>query len=434
MEFKDMKIYENKRLGEKYYSIRHKSGLAVYIFPKDLTTSYALFGTSYGSLDNTFRTDKNTDFTEVPDGIAHFLEHKMFECEDGEDLFEKFARTGASANAYTSYLHTMYLFSCTENFKESLEILLEGVTHPYFTEENVAKEQGIIAQEIRMYEDNVHDALFQGLIQSMYKANNVRIPVAGTVESIAKITPEILYKCYNTFYDLSNMALCVCGNVDPDDVISVCDKVLKKAKDITIESVKHSGDEPAEVASPRFTRKMQLAKPIFAIGIKDIDISKNASERLKKRVVMETMSECLFGQSSQLSISLYESGMIRNPLSYYVDHNRDFSFIELRGESDSPEEVFAKFKEYIENMKSNGIDGETFTRVLRSSYGELIGIFDSVTSIADEFLSFIMEGYDIFDYLGEFEKITLDDVNAALRSMFDEKYYALATVFPQEEK
>lgn len=433
MTLNDLKVRENKRLGEKYYYFRHDSGLAVYIFPKDLTTAYALFGTRYGSLDNCFRTGEDSDFITVPDGIAHFLEHKMFESEDGEDLFEKFARTGASANAYTSFMHTMYLFSCTENFKESLEILLSGVTSPYFTDENVAKEQGIIGQEIRMYEDNVHDALFQGMVKAMYRFNNVRKEIVGTVTSISEITPDILYKCYNTFYNLNNMALCVCGNININEVIEACDKILKKAPETSIESLWAAEKEPCEVESARFTRKMQLSKPIFAIGIKDVDISQSAAERLKKRVVMETLAECLFGESSELSVSLYEIGAIRNPLSLYVDHNRAFSFIELHGESENPEEVFEKFKKYVEETKKSGISEEIFTRVLRSTYGELIGIFDSVGSIANEFLSFIMEDYDIFDYIETFEKITLDDVNSALRSMFKEKYYTLATVFPQEE-
>lgn len=430
MPVNNVKIRENQKLGEKYYSIRHDSGLSVYVFPKKLSTSYALFGTKYGSIDNCFRTNKDKEFTRVPDGIAHFLEHKMFESADGEDLFEKFARTGASANAYTSFMHTMYLFSCTENFSESLEILLDGVTSPYFTKENVQKEQGIIAQEIRMYEDNVADACFSGMLSSMYRSNNVRIPIAGTVESISEITPEILYKCYDTFYNLNNMALCVCGDVSVDEVITVCDKVLKKAPDIKIESIWSEENEPSHVSESLFTKKMQLSKPIFTIGIKDTDISRDASERLKKRVIMETLSECMFGQSSEISVSLYEQGDIRNPLSLYVDHNSAFSFIEIGGESDKPEEVYEKLKEYIREMKKRGIDSETFTRVLRSAYGDLIGIFDSVGSIANEFLSFIMEGYDIFDYIEAFEKITLDDVNDCLDRIFDEKYFTLATVYP----
>ena len=424
---------ENKALGEKYFYFKHESGLDVYVFPKDLTTSYALFGTSYGSIDSYFVPKGKSVYEKVPDGVAHFLEHKMFECEDGEDLFEKFAVTGASANAYTSYTSTMYLFSCTENFEESLEILLDGVKSPHFTEENVEKEQGIIAQEIRMYEDSVHDALFQGLISSMYEKNFVRIPIAGTVESILKITPEILYKCYDTFYSLSNMALCVCGNIDVATVIRVCDKMLKDEPSVNIETARCPSNERAEVVSNRFVRKMRLSKPIFAIGVKDIKISENATERLKKRVIMEALAEYLFGDCSELSVSLYEEGMIRNPLSFYVDHNAAFSFIEIGGESDDSEKVFERFKAYIERVKTDGISEDVLKRVVRAQYGELISIFDSVSNIANEFLSFIMDGYDIFDYIEAYEKINVNDVNTALSELFDEKYYTLATIIPQGE-
>ncbi len=426
------KLRENKKLGEKYYYFEHESGLPVYVFPKDLTTTYALFVTKYGSVDNFFRANADEEFVKVPDGIAHFLEHKMFESEDGEDLFAKYARTGASANAYTSFLQTMYLFSCTENLHESLEILLRGVTSPYFTKENVEKEQGIIGQEIRMCEDNVNNALYFGLMKALYKHNNVRTEIVGTIKSISEITPEILYKCYDTFYNLSNMALCVCGNVSPDEIAEICDKVLVKGKDVEIESITSTGNEPREVNESRFTKKMQLAKPIFSIGVKDVDISEDPYERLKKRVLLETMTECLFSSSSSFSTSLYEEGLTRNPISAYSEHTRAFSFVELSGESDNPEEVFERFKKYISEMKEKKIDSATFTRVLRSAYGALIGIFDSVNSIANEFLSFIMEGYDIFDYLEMFEKITLDDVNALLETIFDEKCYALATIFPKE--
>ncbi|MBQ8743305.1 MAG: insulinase family protein [Clostridia bacterium] len=420
----------HERLGERYYHLKHKSGLDIYIFPKDFTTTYALFGTKFGSVNNIFRTDRSDAFRILPDGIAHFLEHKMFESEDGEDLFEKFARTGASANAYTSYTSTMYLFSCTENFEKSLEILLKGVTSPYFTKENVEKEQGIIAQEIKMYEDNVHDACYNGLLSAMYRSNSVRIPIAGSVSSIAEITPELLYKCYKTFYNLNNMALCVCGNADPSNIISICDRVLKKAEPIDIEYGSTDKDEPKEVCTQRITKKMQVSKPIFSIGIKDTDISSSDALRLKKLVMMEVLADCLFGESSSFSLSLYEEGLTRNLISPYVTHNAFFSFIDLHGESEDPERVFDRFKEYIGHMKISGVDKDTFTRVLRSSYGDILGIFDSVDSIANEFLGFIMNGFDIFDYMKTFEEITLEDINSLLCELFDEKYYTLSTVFP----
>ena len=196
-------------LKEEYYKYTHKSGLEVYVFPKKLSTTYALFATRYGSIDSRFKLAGDEKFTEMPDGIAHYLEHKLFENPNGEDTFTRYAKYGASANAYTSNTMTAYLFSCTSNFKESLEILLDFVTTPYFTPETVEKEQGIIAQEIRMYDDHPFRRLYHMLLESLYEKHNVRINVAGTVESISHITADILYECYRVFYNLSNMKLIV---------------------------------------------------------------------------------------------------------------------------------------------------------------------------------------------------------------------------------
>ena len=221
---------ESKALRERYYHIEHKSGLNIYVIPKKMSTSYALFATRYGGRDNCFRLEGEAEYTRVPDGIAHFLEHKLFESEDGTDTFERFARLGANANAYTTTDMTAYEFSCTENFDECLSVLLDFVTHPHFTDENVQKEQGIIAQEIRGGEDNPFRRVYYDMLNLLYQKDNVRIEVAGTVASIARITPEYLYRCYNTFYQLSNMALVVCGDVEYEKVISIADEQLSAGK------------------------------------------------------------------------------------------------------------------------------------------------------------------------------------------------------------
>ena len=230
----DIREVKSERLGESYFEIDHPSGLKILVYPKkNYAATYAVFGTRYGSIDTEFRLNGEEKFTCVPEGIAHFLEHKLFESED-LDAFERYAKTGASANAYTSFDKTCYLFSCTGKFQESLEILLDFVTHPYFTEKTVQKEQGIIGQEIQMCRDEAGwEALFS-LLRAMYKTHPVRIDIAGTVESIAEITPELLYKCYETFYNFSNMVLCVAGNVTPDEVLSVADRLLKPQKPIEI--------------------------------------------------------------------------------------------------------------------------------------------------------------------------------------------------------
>ena len=296
-------LKENKQINEKYYYFKHKSGLDVYVVPKELGTYYALFGTKYGSIDRTFKKEGDKDFITVPDGIAHFLEHKLFENEDGVDTFARYAEYGASANAYTSSDKTAYLFSCTENFESSLEILLDFVSHPYFTKETVEKEQGIIGQEIRMYDDHPGARLEKGLLQAMYEKNKMRIDIAGTTESIAEITADTLYKCYYTFYNLNNMALAVCGDVDTDKVMEICDKILTEAPVQTIIRDYEDADEKPQVYKKRSVCELSVSKPIFSIGIKDLDISSDPKMRMKKSYGMNILNEILFSSKACSTMS-----------------------------------------------------------------------------------------------------------------------------------
>lgn len=424
-------VKENKQIGEKYYKIEHKSGLTIYVIPKELTTGFALFGTRYGSADNCFKVNGETEYTHVPDGIAHFLEHKMFENEDGVDTFVRYAQTGASANAYTSFTKTAYLFSCTENFTESLEILLDFVTHPYFTPETVSKEQGIIGQEIRMYDDTPGWALMMGLLRSMYKNNTVRVDIAGTVKSISEITADLLYKCYNTFYNLRNMSLCVCGNITPEEVIAVADKMLTEAPAIKIDSI--SGEEEPEVYRSRFSAKMQVSKPQFAIGIKDTAISSAPSDRMKKSAALSIICEMLFSRSGSLFNELYGKQLIGNNFGCESDHNKRFSYIMLSGESSDPETVFARFVEYMNEVKATDISDESFERAKRVVYAQLVKSFDSTEEIANNFLNYIFDDCDMLDYSDAIASVTKEDAATLIADIFKEDRYALATVLPLDE-
>ncbi|MBQ4575967.1 MAG: insulinase family protein [Clostridia bacterium] len=427
----NMIIKENKQIGEKYYKINHKSGLEIYVIPKELTTGYALFGTRYGSADNCFRVNGEAEYTHVPDGIAHFLEHKMFENEDGVDTFVRYAQTGASANAYTSFTKTAYLFSCTDNFTESLEILLDHVTHPYFTPETVSKEQGIIGQEIRMYDDNPGWVLMMGLLQSLYKNNTVRVDIAGTVESISEITADLLYKCYNTFYNLHNMSLCVCGSITPEEVIEVADRMLTEAPAIEIDSI--SGEEEPQVYRSRFSAKMQVSKPQFAIGVKDTAISPDGNERMKKSAALSIICEMLFSRSGALFNELYSKQLIGSGLGYEADHNKRFSFIMLSGDSNDPEAVFARFVDYMNEVKAKGVEDEAFERAKRVVYAQLVKSFDSTEEIANNFLNYIFDDSDMLDYSDAISSVTKDDVSKLIADIFREDRYTLATVLPLDE-
>lgn len=421
---------ENKILNEKYYAFKHKTGLDVYVFPKKLTTSYALFATRYGSVDNKFMIEGDKDFTSVPDGIAHFLEHKMFECEGGVDAFELYAKTGASANAYTSNTMTAYLFSCTERFDESLEILLDFVTHPYFTEATVQKEQGIIGQEIRMYDDHPGARLEKGLLQAMYEKNKMRIDIAGTTESIAEITADTLYKCYYTFYNLNNMALCVCGDVSVEQVMAVCDKVLKDAPKQTIIRDYEDGDEKREVYRKRSVCELHVSKPIFAIGIKDMDISSDPKMRMKKAYGISILNEILYSQSSEFYNELYDRNLIAHDLSSSSEHTKYCSFVQISSESSDPEAVYDYFVEYIAKMQKKGLDVDEFELAKRTIYASSVKSFDSTDEIANNLIYNVFDGGDILDTPEIISSIDIDYVSELLNSMYKEEYYAMSVVNP----
>lgn len=429
---KDKKIVRSDFLNEEYTVFKHESGLDVYVFKKALSTSYALFATKYGSLDNKFKTDPSADFTCVPDGIAHFLEHKMFENENGEDTFVRYAKTGASANAYTSNSITAYLFSCTDNFYESLEILLDFVTKPYFTKETVKKEQGIIAQEIRMYDDNPGTRLYYELLGALYKNHNVKINVAGTVDSIRKITPEYLYMCYNTFYNLNNMALCVCGEVDEESVCQVCDRILKKSSDLNI--IREYPAEDAEVNKKTASATLKVSQPIFAVGIKDTDISTDPYNRLKKKACADIVGKMLFGKTSPFFNELYEKGLIAGDLHADYEHNESFSFFSFDSKSNDPDKVFEMFCNYMETFKKNPPDRSEFERAKRVKLASFIGIFDSTEDIANEFLSFVFDGTTIFEYADAINEITYEDALEFINCVFKEEYCSMAKILPLNEK
>ncbi len=421
-------VRSNEFLGESYTRISHKSGLDVYVFPKKLTTAFAVFGTKYGSIDNKFRIKGEKDITEVPNGIAHFLEHKLFDNENGVDTFSRYAETGASANAFTSFEKTAYLFSCTEHFEQSLEILLDFVTKPYFTEKSVQKEQGIIGQEIKMGEDNPARVLFFNMLEAMYKSHPVKISIAGTVDSIAKIDAELLYKCYNAFYNLHNMVLCVCGDIDVDSVLCVCDKVLKKAPECDIERI--FDEEPANVSKTRITAKMQVAKPLFDIGIKDNRIPTEPYERLKKAAGMAVLNEMLFSKSSKIFNELYDEGLISNSFEYCYSISESFAFNELSGEANEPETVYGRIFDYIKDKQKTGLDKAEYERCKKVIYADFIKLFDNTEEIAYELMSYIFEGCDLFDYSEAVKGLTFEDVEDLLSVMFDEEFFAMSTVLP----
>ena len=419
-----MKEIVSSSLGEKYYEIDHKSGLKIYVMPKEnYSSTYAVFGTNYGSIDTRFKRSDSNQWTVVPEGIAHFLEHKLFESED-LDAFARYAKTGASANAYTSFDKTCYLFQCSDNFEDSLEILLDFVTHPYFTKETVEKEQGIIGQEITMYYDVPGWMSEFNLLRCLYSKHPVRIDIAGTVESIAQITDKLLYDCYNTFYNLHNMALAVVGNVTPEQVLSVCDRMLKTAPPLEIE--RSFEPEPREIVSDYCEYNLSMSMPVFSFGYKEK--CEKPIQDIKTIVETNILLEILAGETSDLYNSLFDKGLINSSFTKEYFIGNGYEAIIFDGESENPKAVSEEIKKAVAKLKADGIDEGQFEAVRRAVYGKEIMAYNDIDSIANGFIGAHFGGFSLFDSMEIYKNVTKEDIENRLSQVMDERYSALSVV------
>lgn len=419
-------------LDEHYFHIEHDCGLDVYVFPKKLTTAYALLSARYGSVDHAVRLDDGS-ILEFPDGVAHFLEHKLFENEDGSDSFSTFSALGADANAYTSYQRTAYLFGCTEHFEESLCELLRFVTHPHFTEESVARERGIIAEEIRMYDDSPWDRCLRRLLSALYRTHPVRKNICGSAASIQRITPELLYRAHALFYHPRNMALVVCGDVTEEQVLGAVDQVLGKTSAPYRAPDRIVPEDEKCVFAARTSCKMQVSKPIFSIGIKDPVVLSDPKTRLRRDAAMTLLDEVLFSRSGELYNSLFEQGLITSAFYAGYSCTDRFAYHCISGESDTPEEVLARVRDYIARVQREGIDREVLERHRRVLYADEIRAFDSTEEIANRLLSFVFDDAEIFSYPTLLQEISYEEVTELLHSVFRDEYFTLSTVEPLEK-
>lgn len=399
-------VIKNSRVNEEYTLIKHPSGLDIYIFKmENYSTSYALFGTKYGSINTKFKTKNDADFITVPNGIAHYLEHKLFENEDC-DVFSLYAKTGASGNAYTSFDKTAYLFSCSDNFYESLEILLKFVQDPYFTKENVDKERGIISQEIRMYEDNPSWKVFFNMLSCLYHNHPVKIDIAGTDETIAQIDAELLYKCYYTFYNLNNMVLSISGDVDVDKINELCDKLLKPNENIELEN--DFMDEPSSIYKTEAVEALEVAIPLFNIGIKCDPLEE--IEMLTADIEFEIALSLFCGQGSDFYKKMYDEGIINSSFETEVFCGSGYFSLIFSGESRNPRLVKDRIIEEILRVKAQGLDRENFEIEKKSYYGSRIYSLNNSEAVASIMLNNAMENTDIFDGFEIVANCTYEDV------------------------
>lgn len=423
------KVY-SEFLRETFYYVKHQSGLKIVFVPKDFTSYYAMLGVNYGSVDSSFRYDEESSFKKVPDGIAHYLEHKMFENEDGTDAFAAFSKLGANANAFTTNNLTAYLFSCTSNFEENLAALLDFVRKPYFTEENVEKERGIISEEIEMYEDDPYSALHYGMLGLLYHDHSIKINVAGTVDSVSEITPEHLYRCYNAFYRLENMVLSVSGNTDIESIVSICDRVLSKDKECSLERAPLI--EPDSVFKSRGEEYRLVSNPLFCIGVKDIVASDN-KERARRTIAASILVDALFGPSSDFFSKLYSEGKI-NSMSCGYDSMINYAFSYIIGECKDPEAVYDEFRGVIERALVNGLNLDDFNRIKKVSIANFVKNYDSTESIANDALYLTFDGILPHEYARLLSDVDYEYTNDLLLDFYDEKKCAMMTVFPKRKE
>ncbi len=426
-----MQIIENLKVKERVYQEKLDNGLTVLIIPKKgVEKKYMIWGTNYGSNDSTFIVPGEEKETQVPNGVAHFLEHKLFEQENGTNSLDTLTALGVDANAYTTNDHTAYLFECTGNFYEAMDELMDYVQHPYFTDENVEKEKGIIGQEIMMYNDSPDWRVYLNTMQAMYHNNPVKIDITGTVETISKIDKDILYKCYNTFYNPSNMVLVIAGDFEPEQMIKEIQKRLidKKANG---KITRIYPEEPENIVQETIEEKLEVSQPIYTIGIKD-EVKEcsfeNKNEIVKKHIAIEILLKLILGKSSNLYQQLYDDGIISAQPSLDYEFGKTYAHILITGQSEKPEQVYERFKGEVKRLKEEGVDEKDFNRIKKTIYGAYIKEYNDVVDIARMFLADYFKGINSFDYIEEIEGINVEYVEQMLKDVFKEEKMVLSIV------
>ncbi len=428
----DIKIYESEQLKEKLYYKKMESGLKVFFIPKEgYTKQYAIFATDYGSIDNVFVPIGEKAPLEVPEGIAHFLEHKLFESPDN-NLFDKFSKLGANVNAYTNFNQTAYLFSSTKNFYESLSLLIEFVQNPYITDENVDKEKGIIAQEINMYMDNPGWRVYFNCLKAMYNEHPVKIDIAGTVDSIQKINKELLYKCYNTFYNPTNMALFVIGDLSFEEILRVVEKSQKNNYDKVEEIKRIFPVEDKKINTKLIEENMMTSAPIFYMGFKDWENGLRGEKLIKKDLVTNIILEILFSSSSAFYNDLYEEGLINSSFGGFYTGKESYGHSLVVGESKEPKKVYERILRLINEPAETLLWEDDFNRIKNKAIGEFLMGLNSIEFIGNNFIDLYFSDFLLIDYLTLLESIEYKDILERYNRHFTEENVVLSIINPLE--
>jgi predicted Zn-dependent peptidase len=424
-----MKPVQFSQVEETLYHERLDNGLDVYILPKEgFNKTFATFTTKYGSIDQKFTPLGEKEPVQVPDGIAHFLEHKMFEEEEG-DVFQEFSKQGASANAFTSFTRTAYLFSSTTNVQKNLDTLLNFVQHAYFTEENVEKEKGIINQEITMYDDNPDWRAYFGVIENMFHSHPVKIDIAGTIESISHITKDLLYTCYETFYHPANMLLFVVGPVDPEQIMQqVKENQSKKTFAKPEEIQRFFDDEPDTVAKEKNVITMPVQTPKCLMGFKEKGAMRQGNELLKRELSLNIILDLMFGQSSDHYQSLFDEGLIDDSFSFDHSAEAGFGFTIIGGDTMYPDKLSNRIREMVETFKKTKLTDEQVNRAIKKKIGSFLRSLNSPEYIANQFTRYEFNDMNLFDVVQMLESLTVDHLQEVLEDHFQFDRFTICQV------
>ena len=424
-----MELRQYPQLGEQLYAAKLPNGLSVAVVPrKGFTKKLAYFVTDFGSIHRTVTQDGHT--VTFPAGIAHFLEHKLFDMP-GRDITAEFAALGAVPNAFTGYDLTAYYFSCTEHFEECLELLLEFVTTPYFTEETVQKEQGIIGQEIDMNDDAPDTRIFEQLMECMYENHQVRLPILGTRETIAQITPQVLTDCHKAFYRPDNMLLCVVGDVDPEAVEAIAARL--PAGEGPLPDAQRTWEESMVCPVHLVTDAMEVSMPTFQIGFKCENLGRG-KEAVQKEIVADLAAEALFGESSPLYMRLYEEGLIDSSFGGGFETIEGMALLSISGDSEDPEAVLAAILEQAQTLVREGIDQDALLRMKRSALGRRIRALDSFDATAFRVCAYHFSGYDYFCFPELYRQAEAADILEFIQRVVTADRAGLSVIYPLEQE
>lgn len=417
-----MQVIENLKVREKIYIEKLKNGLTIMIIPKEgMQKKYMIWGTKYGSNESSFIVPGEEEITNVPNGVAHFLEHKLFEQENGTNSLDVLTALGVEANAYTTNDHTAYLFESTDNFYEAMDELMDYVQHPYFTDENVEKERGIIGQEIGRYDDEPAWKLYTNTLECLYANNPVRLDIAGTVESISKITKETLYSCYNTFYHPSNMIMCISGNFVPEEIVEeVKKRLIPREKMSEIKRI--YPEKETKINMKKKEQKMDVNIPMFAIGYRDY---LEEEDKILKQLATGIIINSIVGKTSKNYKEMYDKGLLLSALDYDFENTDEYSHILLSSVSEKPEDVYEIVTRVLEQEL---VEEEDFERSKKALYGEYVSEYNDVEEIGRMYLQDAMKGINSLDYINAFENITLEYVHEIQKDIFKRENSVLSII------